>query len=227
MFEKIENAIIKILQENIKNVPKENIGKKILDFKVEKNLPAISLTNVDFEIKEIGIGRAIGDEDKELLETLSGNGEKKEISLQKLGQVVVVEHPIGKKLKENEDYVIDYEKGVISFTSIPKKGRNNILIKYLKAAEIKGLKFNLRYHLKIYAKDEAQRDTITVNVIETLLREEEELNRQGIFIKPVKGFNAQEIAKDIYGKTLEYQVETTFEIETPFPRIKKIEVERS
>jgi hypothetical protein len=79
------------------------------------------------------------------------------------------------------------------------------------------------------AKDEAQRDEVTVEVMETLLREEEALNKEGVFLKPVKGFNAQlndESNKGAYGKTIEYLIETDLIVEVPYSRMEEIEVKR-
>ena len=228
MFNKIETAIIRVLQENLTDVPNANIGTKRPES--DKNLPAISLTNIDFAVDEVGIGRFIGEEDIEQQETFSGDGKKRGFTLTEkpLGQVIVVEHPPGKRLKENEDFTVDYETGMINVHAIPEKGENNIVIRYTEPARIKGLKFNLRYHFNVWATDEVQRDSITVRVVEILLREEESLNQQEIFIKPIKGFNISdgEVPNGVYGKTIEYAVETELLVRTPVPRIEKVEVKR-
>lgn len=228
MFKKIETAIIKVLQDHLKTVPKDNIGVK--NPKLGENLPAISLTNVDFEVKEVGLGRSIGGEGLELQETFSGDGKKKEFTVKEkpLRPTITVEHPPGMRIKE-DDYGVDYKNGVITFHSPPKEGKENILIKYLKPIEIKGVRFNLRYHLTVWAGDEAQRDAITVEVMETLLREEDTLNRQGIPIRPVKGFNIppdKDLPGEIHGKTIEYLIEADLQVEVPYPRIEKIELQR-
>ena len=230
MFNKIENAIIKVLQENLKVVPKDNIGTKKTDFQADKSLPAISLTNIDFDIEEVGIGRFIGEEDIELQETFSGDGKKRELPLTEktLGQLIAVEHPPGRRLKESDDFKVNYESSMINLHSTPQKGENNIVVRYIETTQIKGLKFNLRYHLNVWATDEAQRDSITIEVVEILLREEESLNQQEIFIKPIKGFNISdgEVPKGVYGKTIEYIVKTELQVKIPIPRIEKIEVQR-
>jgi hypothetical protein len=232
MFSRIETAIVKVLQDNLKSVPKDNIRATKPDLNVEKNLPAISLTNVDFDIKEIGIGGSIGANEEGLQDVFSGDGKKREFTLTKkpLRPITKVEHPLGKQKKESDDYTVDYGKGIIAFRSPPEKGRNNILIKYLPPAETKGLKFNLKYHLEIWARDEGQRDAITIEVIKTLLKEGSPLVRQGITIRPIKGFNVppdEEVPKGVYGKTLEYLIETELQVEIPLPRIERIEVQKA
>ena len=228
MFNKIETAIIKVLQDHLNAVPKENIGVKKPE--LSGSLPAISLTNIDYEIKDVDVGRSISRQGKEIQDTFNGDGKRKEFALTEkpLRPLIHVEHPREKKLRE-DDYDVDYEKAVVIFYSPPKRGKDNIVITYNKPTEIKGLKFNLRYHLNVWAEDESQRDAVTMKVIEILLREEDALNRQGIFVKPVKGFNiapSENVPEEIYGKTTEYLIETDLQIEVPRPRIEKVEVQQ-
>jgi len=226
MFNKLETAIIKILQDHLQTVPKKNIDIKP-NF---KNLPAISISNVNFEIDEIGLGRSIGGVGREVQDVFNGDGKKKDFTLTEkpLKPIISIEHPIKKRLRES-DYFIDYEKGIVVFQSPPLKGEQNISVKYLKPFDTKGLKLNITYHVNIWAKDENQRDEITVETIKTLLREEDTLTQQGLSIKPIKGFNipkGEDTPKDVYGKTLEYKVETDLQVEIPLPRIEKIEIQQ-
>lgn len=225
MFSKVENAIIGALKDNLKTVPKDNIGVKKIK---ADSLPAISITNVDFEVKEVGLGRSVGG--AVLQDTFSGDSKTKEFVLKQkpIKPIIGVDYPIGNRLKEN-NYEINYEKGIITFPSPPKKAKENIIVKYLKPTETRGLRFNLKYNLNIWAKDETQRDSITVEVIEALLKEEDSFNREDMTIKPIRGFNApqnEETPKGIQGKTLEYLFESSLEVEIPSPRIEKIETRR-
>jgi hypothetical protein len=224
MFSKIETAIINVLRDNLKSVSKDNIGIKEPK---PKNLPSITLTNEDFEIKEVGIGRSIGGEGRETQETFSGDGKKTEFTFTEkpVKPFIGVEYPAGKRLDER-NYKVDFEKNLIIFQSPPAKEKDNILVRYNKPIEVKTLKFNLRYHLNVWAEDGAQRDEIAVEVIETLLRNEELLSQQGIGISPVKGFNIppDDGKGNMYGKTLEYLVETDLQVPTAVPRIEKIEI---
>ena len=226
MFNKIETAIISVLQENLKKVPKGNIGVKMPE---PKKLPSISLNNIDFETKDLAIGRTISGEGREAQETLSGDGKKTDFNLTEkpVKPLIGVEYPAGKRLDER-NYKVDFEKNLIIFQTPPAKGKDNILVKYNKPIEIKTLKFNLRYYLNIWAESEAQRDDIAVEVIETLLRNEELLSQQGIGISPVKGFNIppDDDKGNMHGKTLEYLVETDLQVPTAVPRIEKIEIKK-
>lgn len=228
MFSEIENALINTLQESLEAVPKENISTKRPDLSVSKNLPAISIVNVDFDIGEVGVGRSVNTADKENGEFFSGNGQNDSFTLSKkpLRPILSVEHPPGRRREENVDYTVDYEKGVITFRSPPEKGSDNVMIKYLIPLETKGIKVNLRYQISVWSKDEVQRDKIAVDVIKTLLREEEAFDSRGFSIKPLKGFNPplDEAPKGVYGKTIECLAEAYLQVEIPLPRIEKIEI---
>ena len=226
MFSKVESAIIKVLKDNLKTVPNENI---IIGEIKTNSLPVISINNVDFEVKEVGFGRSVGS--VELKDVFSGDSKTKKFTLKvkPLKPIIDVEYPPGNKLKENA-YTVDYESAVITFISAPKKAKDNILIKYLKPTETKGMTYNLRYHLNIWGKDETQRDAITVDVMKTLLKEEDSLNREDMILKPTRGFNIPqngEPQKGAHGKTLEYIIETGLEVEIPLTRIEKIEIKRT
>jgi hypothetical protein len=226
MFNKVETAIIKILQDHLQIVPKRNIDTKP-NF---KSLPSISISNVNFEIGEVGLGRSIGGLGREAQDVFNGDGKKREFALTEkpLKPVLSIEHQIKKRLRES-DYFIDYEQGVVVFQSPPSKGEQNISVKYLKPFDTKGLKLNITYHVNIWAKDENQRDEITIETIKTLLREEDALTQQGVSLKPIRGFNItkdEDIPKGVYGKTLEYQVETGLQVEIPLPRIEKVEIQQ-
>jgi hypothetical protein len=231
MFSRIEASLVKVLQENVKSVPKDNIYPRKPDLKKGQNLPAISVINMDFNIKEIGIGGSTSP-NKQLRDIFSGDGKKTEFTLTKkpLRPIINVEHPLSKKKKEMTDYTVNYEKGSILFRSPPQKDKDNILIEYFLPVETKGLKFDLKYFLQIWTNDKAQRDAITIEVIETLLREESSLIKQGIFIKPISGSNSplnEGVPEGVYVKTLEYSVETELQVEIPLPRVEKIEIQKT
>jgi hypothetical protein len=224
MFDRIETAIVSVLQDQLKTVPPENIHAKRRQ--PRGSLPILSIFNVDFDVKEVGFGRSIGG--VELLDTFSGDATtvKFLLSIKPLRPIVAVEEPPETRLTEG-DYTVNYEKGLITFNKPPPAATDNIVVRYIKPTQVKSLKLDLRYHLNVWAGDEVQRDAITVEVMEVLLREEEALNRQDIFIKPIKGFNIppnDDISEEVYGKTIEYSIEASLEVEIALPRMEKIEI---
>jgi hypothetical protein len=224
MFAKIEAAILRVLQDHLTTVPPKNI--QATQRQRGGSLPAIALVNVDFAVKEVGFGRSVGG--VELQDTFSGDATAVAFRLRvkPLRPIRAVEAPPGTRVPEDE-YAVDYEQGLVTFHTPPPAAEDNVVVRYLKPTQVKAVKLELRYHLTVWAADEAQRDALTVAVMEALLLEEEALNRQGIFLKPVKGFTvppAGEGSDDGYGRTLEYAVEASLEVEVPLPRIEKIEI---
>jgi len=227
LFEKIESAIIEVLKEQLESVPKGNIEAK--KTKLGEKLPAISIVNVSFDVKDVGVGNSIGGENVHAQEKFSGDGERKEFILSEkpVRPLVMVEHASGSRFNE-ADYTVDYGRGAVIFRTPPKKGEDNISVKYLKPFEVKGLRLNLTYHICVWAGDEAQRDEIAVEVLEAILREETSLDQQGVDLKLVKGFNTSmdDGSGNVFGKTLEYMIEADLLVEVPYPRMEQIEVKK-
>ena len=227
MFKKIESAIIEVLKEQLESVPKGNIDTK--KTKLGEKLPAISIVNVAFDVKDVGVGNSIGGEDARAQEKFSGDGERKEFILSEkpVRPLVMVEYPSGSRLNA-ADYTVAYGRGAVIFLTQPKKGEDNILVKYLKPFEVKGLRLNLTYHICVWASDEAQRDEIAVEVLEAILREETSLDQQGVSMKLVKGFNTSmdDGSGNAFGKTLEYMIEADLLVEVPSPRMEQIDVKK-
>jgi len=225
MFNRIESAIIEVLKEQLKSVPKGNIDTK--KPKPGGKLPAISVANVSFDVKDVGVGSTIGGENARAQDIFSGDGERTEFILSEkpVRPLIVVEHPSGSRFNE-ADYTVDYGRGAVTFNTPPKKGEDNISVKYLKPFEVKGLKLNLQYHIDVWASDESQRDAITVEVMEALIREETSLNQQEVHLKLVRGFNTSldDGSENVFGKTLEYMIEADLRVEIPYPRMERIDL---
>ncbi|MEM2455575.1 MAG: hypothetical protein QXL85_06195 [Candidatus Bathyarchaeia archaeon] len=230
MIDKIEEAIVSVLRENIEGVPKENIGMRKPDLSIAVNLPAISIVNVEFKIEEIGIGRSFATKNNEVEERFSGDGKRVNYTLSRkpLKPTLIVEHPPGERRLENADYFVDYENGSITFQVPPEEGSNNILVRYLIPAEIKSVKLIMKYHINVWDGDELRANKITFSIIEALLKREEDLNLRGVMIKPTGGFSipADKTPKGVYGRTIECLLETYMQVETPLPRIEKIEIKQ-
>ncbi len=218
---------MEVLREQIKSVSKDSVYVK--KTKPGSKLPAISIANVAFDVKDVGVGSSIGGEDIRAQEQFSGDGERKEFVLSEkpVRPLVIVEHPSGIRLNK-ADYTVDYVRGAITFRTPPKSGEDNISIKYLKPFEVKGLRLNLTYHICVWASDEAQRDDIAVEVLEVILREETSLDQQGVNLRLSKGYNTSmgDGKENIFGKTLEYLIEADLRVEVPYPRMERIDVNK-
>ncbi|HUS77306.1 MAG TPA: hypothetical protein VM050_01385 [Patescibacteria group bacterium] len=223
MFEKIEAALVKVLQEGLEEVSKSNVvaKKRRLD-----KLPAVCVGNVGFEFVDIGVGRSMGSADNRRHEAFSGDGETVNFTLKEkaLRPLISVEHPTGVRLFE-DDYAVDYGAGIVTFKRPPAEGEDNVTVRFYLPFEVKGLRLNLRYHVNVWGKDEAQRDALTEGAVAALLREERYLSEEGVHLKPVRGFNVDpEDPKEGFGKTIEYDIETEMLVEVTMPRMEEIDI---
>jgi len=224
MLNKIKVIIEDIIRSNIDEKLKNSVG----DLKIGVKLPSISVENINLEFNEIGVGRKIEADDK-VIDLFNGDNEKKEFKLKELPLKpnVVVEYPLGKQLNDSS-YNIDYVSGIVKFKEPPEKGKNNLKISYNKPIEVRGIKLSMLFNVNIWAEDEVERDDIVMKVVEIVFKNEEILNTQQIFIKPIKGYNmkSEQVPKQRYGKILEYQIESELEVLMPSSRIEKIEISK-
>jgi len=232
MLNDVEDAIIKVLRENLKRIPKENINVKRPDFK-KNSLPSISFENIEFKTEDLGMGASSGEKKEGAHDKFSGDGktEKFKLSKKPLKPLEIVEYPLGTQRREIDDYTVDYEKGIIKFRIPPEKGKNNISVKYFidkSIGETKGLRFDLKYNLCIWAGNEEERDRITMDVLKTLITASDELDDQGIVLRTLGGANIvdEKIPEGVFGKNIECKLETEIYVEVPYERIRRIEMKK-
>ncbi len=177
MFATIEAAILRVLRDHLTTVPPDNVQATSTR---GGRVPAVTLVNVDFVVKEVGFGRSGGG--VELQDTFHGDGVTVAFALRvkPLRPILAVEAPPGTRVPV-DDYVVDYEEGLVTFHA-PPPAADAIVVRYLKPTQVKGVKLDLRYHLTVWGADEAERDALTVAAMEALLREEEALARQGVLL---------------------------------------------
>jgi hypothetical protein len=225
MIEEVDNALLELLRKDLAQlVRSEDIITG--DFDPERTT-AVSIINSDFSVEELGIGGSSSIKKEKIVDDLKSDGKKKDFFLsQKSLQPVTIENPVGTKKNETDDYTVDYENGTVSFRGSPEKGV--VRITYFVArdvAEIRNLQFVLTYSLMISAKDPDKRNKITMETIKALYREKPELVKRGISqIRLIKGYLKKISDDPITVSILEYQIETTVEIEMPMPSIEHIEI---
>lgn len=225
MIEEVDNAILELLRKDLAElVRSEDITTGEFD---PERTTAVSIINSDFSVEELGIGGSGSIKKEKIVDDLKSDGKKKDFSLsQKPLQPVMVENPVGTKKNETDDYTVDYENSTVSFRGAPEKGE--VRITYFArrdVAQIQNLQFVLTYSLMISAKDPQERNKITLETIKALYREKTKLVKRGISqIRLIKGY-LKKIADDsITVSILEYQLETTVEIEMPMPSMEHIEI---
>lgn len=228
MIREVEEAILESLRKELSEyVPKENIIIGELD---QTRTKSISLINTGFTTQELGIGSSGGVKKKEFIEKFTTDGKKKEFKLHQkaLQPLISVESPPGTQKTEPDDYSLNYTENKIIFQLPPEKGKNKVQIKFSRAvAEIRNFKFTLNYTLKIWAENLLEKNQITLEAIKVLYSERAALMDQGIDeIKLIRGYSEKmpEEAKKV--NIIEYQVETTIQIEIQLPSIDMIEIDK-
>jgi hypothetical protein len=228
MINEVEEAVLEVLRKGLSEfVPSKNIVIGEFDKKEGK---WISLINTGFTVDELGMGSSGGVKKEEVVEKFDADGKKKEFKLAQkpLHPLISVESPAKTVKKEPDDYTVNYAGGMIFFRIPPEKGEGNVQVKYQiarAAAEIHNFKFILNYALNIWADDQLERKRITLEAIKVLYRERAELSNRGVEeIKLIKGYSAASPQDSKKANVIEYQVETTIQVEMPMPPIEKIEI---
>jgi len=221
----IEDKLVKILQERVKEMPRENIV-----FNIEPSkLPAVTISNLGFKFENLDLAENIDRGRIELKESFNSDGVQTSYKLKEkpLQDSVHVECPPGTSLTEKKDFTINYDEGSIEFSKALPKGKNNVFVKYLSRGSVmtlKGLKVKALYSIDVLGADRVETDSIAENVIKALLTGEDELAADGIESKPVKGMVL--IKED--GKTrkirLKYMFEKGLRVEKIVGPIEKIEI---
>jgi hypothetical protein len=224
MIREVEEAILESLRKGMSElIPSENIIIGDLDIKKTRS---ISLINTGFTIEELGIGGSGGVKKEEVIEKFHSDGKTGDFNLSKkpLRPLISVENPIGTVKNEPDDYIVDYESGKISFRAPPEKGKESIQVKYQisrAVGETRNLRFMLIYSISVWADDLQEKNLLILEVIKILYRKRDEFISRGIdSMKLIRGYSENANKPSI----IEYQVETTIQIEMPMPPIERIKI---
>jgi len=227
MLTEIEDKLVKILQERVEGIPKENI---ILNMKPAK-FPAVAISNLGFEFENLGLAENIDEGRIELAEKFSSDGIQTSYKLKEkpLQGSVQVECPPGTSLDEKKDFVANLDKGSIGFRKAPPKGKK-ILVKYVShksSVTVKGLKVKATYFIDVLDVDSVKVDSIAEKVVKALLMVENELAAEGIALRPVGGETLREQEGEKTGRIrLKYMFERELRVKKFVPPIERIEVTR-
>lgn len=227
MLTEIEDRLVKILQEGIKEIPKDNI---VVNMEPAKS-PAVTVSNRSFTFENMGLVENIDEGHIKLEEWFSSDGVKKSIKLKEtpLQDSVRVDSPPGTSLAESKDFDVNYSEGSIEFRKAPPKGKNTLFVKYLskkKIMTVKGLKVKGTYAIDVMHTDRAQADSLAEKVVKALLLVEDELAAEGIELKPVGGETLREQGKKTEKIRLNYAFEMEMRVKKIIPPITKITISR-
>ena len=223
MFAEIEEAIVKALQNNLKDVKKGNIGGSKVTPKT--GLPYVQVTNSGFKPTDSGIGRPVVPNDK-VQDVFDGDGEEKVFTLSEKPVRPLLGVEVDGVKASSQVYAVDYREGTVALGQPPKEGEGNVKVTYLKPYVTLGQRLSLVYEVNVWGKDEAQRDSLAEGAMMALLKEEEALNKQGLFLKLLDGANMEEPSMEALGKRVLYEVEAGLVVKIDVGRMEEIDVGR-
>ena len=244
------------------HINKKKINPIDEDYK-NTNFPFVSIYDTGFTFEKIGIGYIGGQQKSETIEQeFDGNGKNLIFNLSDipLRPLISIQSPKGIAKKEKDDYVCNYFTKQIRFNVPPEKGKKNVIVKYVLAknsSEIKILRLKFNCIIDIWSNvDNVECDSITLQIIKTILLNEGPLNSKNIHIQGVDCINLKTrldniqddndsnndnnnnykknsnkssklVAKEnkddsIFGRRLNYNIESDIRIDTPIPIIKDI-----
>jgi hypothetical protein len=237
----------KILQEGLTGIGKENVILTRPDFTGEKrtlSLPLIGLYDSGFRFEEVGFGAAFGESREQRKDEFSGDGKRTIFRLQEkpIRPLITVETPKGFRIKETDDFTVDYVQGTLTFRSPLPKGKNNLIVIYSiakSASEIEGLKLKITCCVDVWAKNSQMCDSMTIEAMKTILISRHNLISKGIYITPIRGSRIIDLSRvnesnnltktgekpwEALGRRLLYLAETVIKVELKAARIEKIEI---
>jgi len=225
MLDELEKALLAVLGENLKGLPKGNVVVGARPAKI----PGVAIKSLGFEFGSEGLGEEVEGERPVSEEILSGDGSGRNFQLKgiPLKGSLLIEHPPGQRLKEGEDYWADYDKGEIAFSSPPQKGKNNISVRYTgrkTRVTLKTIKLRANYAIDVYASDLSGADSLAEKVVMSLLSSEDSLVARGIEIHPLGGEVGPETKEGSAVLRLKYLLERELRLEREVDLISRIEL---
>jgi hypothetical protein len=234
LLDAIADELVRALQAGLPDIPEARIRTDKPNLKKTSDLPAISVSSAEFTFQDAGVGGG-GTDVKDVVKVyFSGDGKTVTFTLsdKPIRPMLGVESPKGHAKVENNDYTVDYVKSEITFSSPPPRGKNNVLARFYSAStsgEAKYVQMNITYNVDVWATEEKERDSLTIEVIKAIVLSEEGLSTKGMRVTPSRGLNldAEDIGADgVVAKRLIYSVEANLQVKTLVPTMERIEIEQ-
>jgi hypothetical protein len=196
----IIDEITRVLKDGLIDFKTLNITIKKID-PIEENkknnsFPSISIYDNGFTFDKIGIGYSGGQQRQEIIEQEFDSDGKNiifKLTNRPLRPIISIQSPKGIIKKEKDDYFFNYSTNQIKFISPPEKGKKNVIVKYVLAknsAELKILRLKFNCIIDIWSNtDNVECDSITLQIIKTILLNEGSLNSKNIHIQGVNCIN--------------------------------------
>jgi len=223
-----DTVILEVLQKGLSGLlPRDTVAVGEPDAKKPKFL---SIVCTSFSAGEEGIGGSGGVKREAVTDDFPADGKTAEFTLSQkaVRPLLSVETPVGTARSTPDDYTVDYERGVLTFRVVPEK-KTKVRVNYSvdrAVGETRTIRFFLTYHLAIGAATREECDAIILETIRVLSRERPRLEKGGVTeLRLVRGFaRMYPENKDRTVDVLEYEAQTTIQIEIPVPPIERITI---
>ncbi len=239
LFDSIEEAVSRLIQDSKVGIPKENFvfGKVPSPPSKKGELPALAIYDSDVAFVEQTLGSNVKEERQESVEAFAGDGRETSfvLSAKPLRPLIRVESPQGSVKRENIDFEVNYEKGEIEFSTPPEKSvKKNVIVRFFplqNVSLISGLRVNAKYNLDVWGSNRDECNDLSIDVVRAILLGRDKLASQGIVMKPVSASgieieNGAASTSQVFGRRLLCAVETDLYVAAPVPAIERIELRK-
>jgi hypothetical protein len=223
MFAEIDEVLINVLQRNLKGIKKGDVSR--LRVNQKSSVPYVQVTNKGFNVADSGFGAPVESDDT-VADTFDGDGMERLFKLSEPPVRPLIAVEVDGKRASPAAFETDYKAATIRFNVTPGKGEKNIKAVYRRPFESRGMRLKLLYQVIVWGKDEEARDKLAEEAMMAFLREETELNKQGIYLLLVEGYNVESDAVDALGKCIEYSVEADLTVKMQVGRIEEIDLRK-
>lgn len=224
MLVEIEEKLIELLQQQVKDLPKGSIGA---GRKTEKP-PCITLNNKKFTLEKADVAENVDKVAVDVEERFSYVATERAIRLKNkpIPGSVSVALQSGLLLKENEDYTVGYGSGVVSFAERAEQADIKGVVRYTteSTSSVKTLRLKAKYIIDIAGKTREEAESIAEMAVKALLDIDDVLLSEGILVTPLGGRIVSGEKEGNGLVQLAYLMEREIKVTKPVALMQKVEV---
>ena len=192
------DELVDLIKKGVSTVKDDNVLTNFPSFpdiseiqNFNSSLPSILVHDEGFVFEPDNLGISYGEAREETSQQISCDGKSSDFLLADapVNSIISVEVPLGNKLSEHEDFLLDYKSGVLKFRTPPSKGKDNLLVHYLgarKVGESKGIRLSVKCFIDCFAKSSYECDNVVLEVIRAMLLSNEDLSYRGFNIRALQ-----------------------------------------
>ncbi len=224
MLVEIEEKLIELLQQQVKDLPKGSIAA---GRRAEKP-PCIALNNKKFTLEKTDVAENVDKVAVDVEERFSYIATEKAIRLKNkpMPGTVSIALQSGISLKENEDYTVGYGSGVVSFAEKAEQADIKGVVKYTteSTSSVKTLRLKAKYIIDIAGKTREEAESIAEMAVKALLDIDDVLLSEGIVVTPLSGRILSSEKEESGLVQLAYQLEREIKVMKPVTLMQRVEV---